>query len=133
MRGRHRFGRWLVRCDRGSGSVAGIGLVFFVALGLFVAAAAGACLLARASAQTAADQAALVGASVIYASGSGTQGNACEQARFAAEKNHSTLISCTVLEEDVLVQTGVSSSFAFLPLMKAAAKAGPIDCVSRNG
>ncbi len=119
--------------DRGSGSAAGIGLVALAAAGLFLAAVLGSAFIARSQAQTAADHAALAGAMYIQDKGAVSRGEACLSADAAARNNHADLTGCIVRDSDVTAETGVSPFFRFLPRIHAKAKAGPVDCVSRNG
>lgn len=119
--------------DRGSGSAAGIGLVALAAAGLFLAAVLGSAFIARSQAQTAADQAALAGAMYIQDKGAVSGEEACLSADAAARNNHADLTGCIVRDSNVTAEAGVSPFFRFLPRIHAKAKAGPVDCVSRNG
>ena len=134
-RGRTGRGRWCKAgdgflrplwdgADSGSGSVLGILLVSLAAVGLVLVAMVGNLLICRGRAQTAADAAALSAATALYEG----RDSPCVRAASVAAANKGTLTTCTVEEEDVLVDVGVDTSVLIVPRVVQSSRAGPVDC-----
>ena len=115
---------WWDGADSGSGSVLGIVLVSLVAVGLVLVAMVGNLLICRGKAQTAADAAALSAATALYEG----RNSPCARAESVAAANKGTLTTCTVEEEDVLVDVGVDTSVLIVPRVVQSSRAGPVDC-----
>lgn len=115
---------WWDGADSGSGSVLGIVLVSLVAVGLVLVAMVGNLLICRGRAQTAADAAALSAAMALYEG----RDSPCARAESVAAANKGTLRTCTVEEEDVLVDVGVDTSVLIVPRVVQSSRAGPVDC-----
>lgn len=113
--------------ERGSGTVVGVALVLMVGALLAALAAGANMLIAGTVARTAADQAALAGASAF------SEGSAdpCSAASMVAFANRGILVSCEVIDEDVRVRVGVRPSVAMLPQVERVARAGPVACAAR--
>ena len=113
--------------ERGSGTVSGIALVLMIGV-LLAALAVGANMLITGTvARTAADQAALAGASAL----SEGVDDPCSTASMVASANRGNLVSCEVIDEDVRVRVGVRSSVAVLRQVERVARAGPVACAAR--
>lgn len=115
---------WWDGADKGSGSVLGIVLVSLAAMGLVLVAMVGNLLICRGRAQTAADAAALSAATALYEG----RDSPCVRAASVAAANKGTLTTCTVEEEDVLVDVGVDTSVLIVPRVVQSSRAGPVDC-----
>lgn len=125
--------RRLRHAGRGSGTVAGLiaMLVIFVMLG--AASAMGTVAVAKATAGTAADEAALAAAARFY-EGSDAE-RACAIASAVAQRNGAAMRACSVQGEDAIVTVeananGLAGAGHALPgvRIRAVARAGPIGC-----
>ncbi|WP_158214206.1 Rv3654c family TadE-like protein [Bifidobacterium vansinderenii] len=114
--------------DEGSGTVAGVGLILMVGVLLGAILALGNVLHCKTVAGTAADSAALAGATALYESA----GDPCAVAKRLAKKNHATLETCRTLDEDVIVTVRVKTRIPLVADVRTAARAGPKDCVTGN-
>ncbi|PJM75809.1 Rv3654c family TadE-like protein [Bifidobacterium simiarum] len=110
--------------EQGSGTVTGVALVCAVGVMLSVILAVGNVLMSKSRAQTAADNAALAGATALYES----TGAPCAIASNVAARNGGTLTSCEVHGEDVVAAASVRSRVPVVGDVEAHAKAGPKDC-----
>lgn len=125
--------RRLRHAGRGSGTVAGLiaMLVIFVMLG--AASVMGTVAVAKATAGTAADEAALAAAARLY-EGSDAE-RACAIASAVAQRNGAAMRACSVQGEDAIVTVeananGLAVAGHALPgvRIRAVARAGPIGC-----
>lgn len=128
-----RSQKWIRESDRGSGTVVGIGLTALVGFLTVLVVFLGSAFCARADAQNAAQQAALAGAYLVVSPGSAPSNEVCSKAQRIVEANHGRLLRCSLKASDVVVEVGIQPSVGILPQMTAWAKAGPVECVSRNG
>ena len=102
----------------------GIGLILALGVLLSTALALGNVLICKSVARTAADHAALAGATAYYQSG----GDACAKARQVADRNHARLKACQRDGDDVTVRAVVSTRVPLVREVTAASRAGPKDC-----
>lgn len=135
-----------LRDDRGSGTVLALGLVALLLMLLTAAAALGSAVLASERARTAADSAAIAGASAVNrlpgqaharpAVGplpgsvpgplpASVPTDACSTAGRFARLNHAELVRCAVAGADVSVLVRVRPGFPGLGPAIATARAGP--------
>lgn len=124
MASRHNGSRPHGRWEQGSGTVTGVALVMVVGVLLVALAAGGNILLAGTVARTAADHAAVAGATAL------DQGNAspCAMAERLATANRARLAGCEVIGEDVRVRVAVRPTAGILPEVERSARAGPVEC-----
>ena len=115
-----RWNQW----EHGSGTIVGIGLILALGVLLSAALALGNVLICKSVARTAADHAALAGATAYYQSG----GDACTKARQVADRNHARLKACQRDGDDVTVRAVVSTRVPLVREVTAASRAGPKDC-----
>ncbi|WP_180380745.1 Rv3654c family TadE-like protein [Alloscardovia macacae] len=120
----------LARSDEGSGTLLGAVLILLVGLAAFCAVCAGSFLTCRAEAQSLAESTASDLAYTLQIEGSSS---VCEQARERFSSGQFMLDSCVVDGEDVQVSIRGIPRLSFLPQVRETARAGPVDCVSRNG
>ncbi|WP_190973702.1 Rv3654c family TadE-like protein [Bifidobacterium tissieri] len=116
------------RDDEGSGTMMGVGLVLMVGVLLTAVLALGNVLHCKAVAGTAADSAALAGATSLYES----VGNPCAVAKQLAKANAAVLDRCEIVGEDVTVTVRVKPRVPFVGDILAASRAGPRDCVAAD-
>ncbi|MBT1177652.1 flp pilus-assembly TadE/G-like family protein [Bifidobacterium callimiconis] len=114
--------------DEGSGTVVGVGLVLMVGVLLTAILALGNVLHCKTVAGTAADSAALAGATALYDSA----GDPCTVAKRLAKKNRATLETCRTLDEDVIVTVRVKTRVPLVGDVHTSARAGPKNCVVAN-
>jgi secretion/DNA translocation related TadE-like protein len=105
--------------ERGSASVVGIGVLAAVAVIALTVVAASATIADAARARSAADLAALAGATVARASLAGAGADPCAAARETARANHASLTACDVLGDGSVRVTAASGRAT------ASARAGP--------
>ncbi|MDO5081759.1 Rv3654c family TadE-like protein [Buchananella hordeovulneris] len=105
--------------DRGSATVAGLGIAALALALAWLILALGAAQMARTTAQRAADLAALAAATALHSDGS-----ACAVAAQVVAANAAGLAACTVEEEDVVVRTVVTAPLG-VGQARAVARAGP--------
>lgn len=105
--------------ERGSATIAGLGIAALALALAWLILALGAAQLARTTAQRAADLAALAAATALHA-----DGPACAVAAQVVAANAAGLEACTVDGEDVVVRTVVTAPLG-VGQARAVARAGP--------
>ncbi|BDR53776.1 hypothetical protein KIM372_16830 [Bombiscardovia nodaiensis] len=115
---------WLGQSDSGSGTVMGLMLIAIVALALVLVTTAGNIIICKSRASTAADAAALAGASALDEGSS----DPCAQATKVASANKGSLTACRLKEQDVEVDVQVPTQVPFVSFVTAGARAGPREC-----
>lgn len=113
-----------VGCDEGSGTINGVMLIAVAAVLISAIAAGGNVLLCISQARSAADQAAIAGA---YSASDGDF-DPCLKSRITASLNDASVVSCTVVDEDVTVKAEVKTAVPFVPAVSRMARAGPVEC-----
>ncbi|WP_348519368.1 Rv3654c family TadE-like protein [Bifidobacterium sp. ESL0784] len=111
-------------CDEGSGTINGVMLIAVAAVLLSAIALGGNLLVCISQARSAADQAAIAGAS----SARDGDFDPCIKSRLASTLNKAAVITCTVDEEDVTVNVAVKTAVPFVPTVARMARAGPVEC-----
>jgi secretion/DNA translocation related TadE-like protein len=111
-------------CDEGSGTINGVMLITVAAVLISAIAAGGNVLLCISQARSAADQAAIAGA---YSASDGDF-DPCLKSRITASLNDASVVSCTVVDEDVTVKAEVKTAVPFVPAVSRMARAGPVEC-----
>ncbi len=120
--------------DRGAATILGVAIIVVCLIGGLIGVGLGELAAARAHIASAADLAALAGASHVL---DGTDG-ACKAAIGTAQRNGAALTSCTVEGSDVVVALRIPAprivravarmAHAQAPALRAGARAGPPVC-----
>jgi secretion/DNA translocation related TadE-like protein len=105
--------------DRGAGTVLMLGVVAVVVVAAFVVLVATQLVSARARAQSAADLAAIAGASAVLTA------NGCARAELVAAENSGALTHCRTTGLDVTVEVAVPSGPLVARLARLAGQRAP--------
>ncbi|NEG69837.1 Rv3654c family TadE-like protein [Bifidobacterium choloepi] len=112
--------------DEGTITVVGVALVAAVGLLLTVLAAGADILLCQHRARTAADLAAIAGATAVLGGASSSAG--CLAAQRTTQANGAEQTECVVEDGDVQVGVQVATGIPLLANANAMSRAGPVPC-----
>lgn len=121
-----KLGNLAKSADRGSASIVAVGLVVGIITLLTIIAAVGNVLISKAQAHTAADIAALAGASVQM----NASADACSLAAQIASDNQAQLDDCAVENDEVQVAVTVRTRVPLVSRVTVRSRAGPVPCAA---